>query len=136
MASFFAKIISFFMAILAFFGLVKPADKPVTVSEPGVFVTEDNKLLVALDANSTTGYQWTFEEVENVKLTDSYYVTDEAPAGMTGVGGTQYFVFTPEKEGEYEIKFSYSRSFEANSVINMSDVKFRVDEQLHVYPAN
>lgn len=129
MSAFFAKIISFFMTILAFFGLVKPQEKPeAVVYDNAVITVEDNKLTIDLEANPTTGYEWTYTVVKGdpASVTDKY-VADKVPAGVVGSGGTEIFTVIAEEDGEYSIRFDYLRSFEDDSVIKTVTVSFTVE---------
>lgn len=112
MQAIFAKIIAFFMSILAFFGLVKPADGPARFDgDFNVTVTEE-KIEFQLDANATTGYQWGyFIDGDAVEMTDEHYEVYEHEAGMVGVGGVQFFTFTAVKPGRATVTFNYAQNW-------------------------
>lgn len=116
MQAIFAKIIAFFMSILAFFGLVKPVEGPEKFEgDYNVTVTEQ-KIEFALDANSTTGYKWGYSiDGDAVKKTGDRYAEYAHEAGMTGVGGVQYFDFTAVKPGKATVTFHYARNWEEGS---------------------
>ena len=112
MQALFAKIVAFFMSILAFFGLVKPdAGTEKFEGTYNVSVTEQ-KIEFSLNANATTGYQWSYSiDGDAVKMTEEHYETYEHAAGMVGVGGVQYFVFEAVKPGKATVTFQYARSW-------------------------
>ena len=113
MQAIFAKIVAFFMSILAFFGLVKPAEGPEKFDGDYKVTVTEQKIEFALDANATTGYQWGyFVDGDAVKKTADHYAEYEHEAGMAGVGGVQYFDFTAVKPGKATITFNYARNWE------------------------
>jgi inhibitor of cysteine peptidase len=70
---------------------------------------------IALKANATTGYSWSVKpgwSESIVELTTDEYRADPSPPGMTGRGGTQYYVFTGAQPGETQIMLGYARSWE------------------------
>lgn len=139
MTALFAKIISFFMAILAFFGLVKPADdKPVVTDYEDciVEVSEKDEVVVALGANPTTGYTWIYETEKGDAAVTGKYVSSDTTGTIAGAGGTQYFYITPAAPGEYKIVFTYLRTFEKDSELYTHTVEFRVDDAMHVQLPN
>lgn len=73
-----------------------------------------NTLEIALSANPTTGYTWHSEVSDEsvISLKDSSYKEDEHESGMTGVGGTQTYIFEGIKEGRCEISLLYYRNWE------------------------
>ena len=110
MQAIFAKIISFFMAILAFFGLVKPVTPD---ADPVQCTVKDNVVTFCLDSNPTTGYNWTAVlDGDCVELTRDEYKQHESAPNMGGVGGYQYYDFTAVKAGTATVTFTYARSWE------------------------
>ena len=79
-------------------------------------IQETNAVTVSLDGNPTTGYVWTGFVLggESVLLTDpaGTYVPDDAPEGLSGVGGKTYFTLLPAAPGESIVTFTYARSWE------------------------
>ena len=114
MTLFLKKILTFFMAVLAFFGILKP--EITTTLESGSVEILGIRTTVSLDANATTGYAWSCAvDGDAVKLTEDRYVT--APAkGMVGVGGTQIYVFEAVKPGLVTITFTYGRAWEKGPI--------------------
>jgi inhibitor of cysteine peptidase len=71
-----------------------------------------NVLRITLDANATTGFEWTVKSVDEsvIKLTDSGYIP---PAkALPGAGGKAVLEFTAQSRGKTEIVLIYSRSWE------------------------
>ena len=109
MQAIFAKIISFFMAILAFLGLVKPTQN----AEPNNYTVEGKVVSFCFDSNPTTGYDWTAKtEGDCVIMTRDEYEQKPSEPGMAGVGGYQYYDFTAVKPGTATVTFTYARSWE------------------------
>lgn len=74
-------------------------------------------LTVRLQANPTTGYQWTYE-ISDPKLLaceKEEYVPDENSQGLMGAGGTYVAVFSPTTQGAgaVELTFRYARQWES-----------------------
>ena len=69
--------------------------------------------MLALGSNPTTGFRWeaSFDDT-TLKLVDKTYEPRSAPAGMVGVGGTEYFRFRALRTGETVITMIYQRSWE------------------------
>ena len=101
------KIIAFLLAVLAFFGLTDPGEKPDTYTEKGRSVE------FCFDSNPTTGYTWEAQiNGDCVILTQDKYVQNPAPGNMGGVGGKQYYTLTAVRTGTAEVTFTYARSWE------------------------
>lgn len=87
-----------------------------TLSNPetGTKVTlrPGGQLHINLEANATTGYFWTIVSLnENTaKTVSENYVSDPAPEGLVGSGGTMMFVFEGIAKGRSELELSYQRS--------------------------
>lgn len=73
-------------------------------------------LEVQLDANPTTGYEWTYTiDGTVVQATgDQYVATNEGDEAKAGEGGTHTFNFKADGSGEATITFTYARSWEAS----------------------
>lgn len=73
-------------------------------------------LVVRLDANSTTGYQWTVGQIDSgiLRQTGSRYIKPRG--GMMGAGGTQEFRFTAVRPGSFFLGLLYQRSFESGGI--------------------
>ena len=120
MQAFFAKIVAFFMSILAFFGLVKPTTNPTGPEQfegNCIATVIEQDIEFQLKANATTGYEWQYLiEGDAAKLKEKHYEVYEHEQGMVGVGGVQYFTFTAVKPGKATVTFNYARSFEKGSI--------------------
>lgn len=70
------------------------------------------KLQLKLDSNPTTGYYWYLKDIDASKVDQlsEAYNADPAPAGMTGSGGHQMFVFEALAPGKSKLVLSYERS--------------------------
>ena len=124
MQAIFAKIIAFFMSILAFFGLVKPTEGPERFEGDYKATVMEEKIEFQLDANATTGYKWGyFINGDAVEKTDDHYEVYEHEAGMAGVGGVQFFTFTAVKPGKATVTFNYARNWEEG---NASTLVFEI----------
>lgn len=109
MKAFFAKIVSFIMAILAFLGLVKPVQN----AEPNNYTVDGKVVSFCFDSNPTTGYDWTAViDGDCVLMTRDDYQQNPSEPGMAGVGGCQYYDFTAVKPGSAAVTFTYARSWE------------------------
>lgn len=73
-----------------------------------------NTLVLKLDSNATTGYQWVVLEQDagKLELVSEDYATDPHPPGMVGVGGHQQFVFKALVTGKSALVLRYQRSNE------------------------
>ena len=65
-------------------------------------------LVVKLDANPTTGYEWTFQ------IDGSAVPASDGAQPKTGEGGVHTFNFKADGSGEATLTFTYARSWEAS----------------------
>ncbi len=88
--------------------------KTYTDAEKTINTTINQEFIIALDSNSTTGYNWEKSYDESIlKLVDSKYeMGKQAQTGLVGAGGIQYFQFKALKTGKTEITVTYKRSWE------------------------
>ncbi len=98
------------------------ADTPtpsVTLSAPqsgaAVEATIGGSVVIRLEANATTGYEWVFREGETFTIDGSEYVPHENPEGLVGVGGTQVVTLTVTQGGSSKLVGTYARSWESPS---------------------
>lgn len=70
------------------------------------------KLNLKLESNPTTGYYWSLKDIDasQVDQLSERYFADPAPAGITGSGGHQMFVFEALAPGRSDLVLSYERS--------------------------
>ncbi len=79
--------------------------------------TEDGDLVIALEGNPTTGYEWSCEvDGDCVSGGDYEYVQDSTDEMLVGVGGVFTFRFTPTKAGTATLHFDYARSWEGEAI--------------------
>ncbi len=73
----------------------------------------EQELIISLDANKTTGYEWKSEISDKsiISVTDEYKV-DAASDGAIGVGGKHSFYIKGLKPGKTVLTLSYQRSWE------------------------
>ncbi len=72
-------------------------------------------VVVSVEANETTGYQWTFTAGETFTVERSEYVPDPNPDQLAGRGGAQIVTLTVTKAGESDLLGTYARSWETPS---------------------
>lgn len=73
------------------------------------------ELEVQLDANPTTGYEWTCA-IEGDAVTaegDNYVASGDGNEPKAGEGGVQLFAFKASGSGEATLTFTYARSWES-----------------------
>lgn len=89
---------------------------------------------VELDANATTGYQWSWQQWGDgyINCVDEEYVLNDAAEGMVGVGGKQMYTFAGAKTGIVNLEFVYKRPWEVNDVADRKTLKIFVDENLNI----
>lgn len=78
-------------------------------------IRNGQKLLIALDANSTTGYSWNVTGVPDTGIlreTSNYYVPYPVPEGWCGGGGIAYTMFDTVDTGSTAIELKYAHSWE------------------------
>ena len=130
MQALFAKIVSFIMAILAFFGLVKP-ETPAT--EPRFYEVNGKVVTFCLNSNPSTGYGWTAElDGDCVTLTRDEYVGKQTDPGVAGAGGYQYYDFTAVKAGTATVTFTYARPWESDDTFEVVTAQIAVGDDLTV----
>ncbi len=89
----------------------------------------DNEILVELDANYTTGYEWTVSIAGTcVSLEDQEYIPHNAPSDMVGVGGTWKCELEAECDGEAVITFVYARPWDKTDVAETCTLKVTVSK--------
>jgi len=142
MSAIFTKIIAFIMTILAFFGLVKPEEKPTPVT-PDTQLTdsidvgvEGDTITFSMVSNPSTGYGWQAVVTgDSIRLTDDSFTphpSTDTDFPLVGAPGTQHYTFTAVKPGTSEIEFIYSRVFEAGSAVSDTKVTVTVTDDMTV----
>lgn len=101
----------------------KPMDipAPVTVSQgqscAGMVLAVNQRLIVELASNPSTGYEWqvaavpAFLTIED----DGVYLPDAAPAGLVGSGGVMRRSFQANATGQGELKLVYVHPWETDA---------------------
>lgn len=79
-----------------------------------IHLQRDQVLLIALEANPSTGYRWEVAEIDPpiLELTDDGYQPDAEAAMGVGAAGTQRLTFEPVDLGETEVVLAYRRPWE------------------------
>lgn len=130
MQAIWAKIMSIIMAILAFFGLVKPE---TPAADPASYEVNGKVVTFSLDANPTTGYDWeAVVDGDCVTLTRDEYKQNESEPGMAGVGGYQYYDLTAARPGTATVTFTYARPWESTDADRVFTAEITVAEDLTV----
>lgn len=80
----------------------------------GSVLFSQSDMEVKLDANPTTGYEWT-ASIDGTAVTangDQYVAASDGSQPATGEGGVHTFNFKADGSGEATITFTYARSWE------------------------
>jgi inhibitor of cysteine peptidase len=89
-----------------------------------VAVAQGDTLAVRLREQGTTGYLWTVEAADGLKLRDSQYV---ARGERPGAAGYHEFRFQAEAAGTHVLRFKHWRDWQGeDSVIGRCSVDVRV----------
>ena len=84
--------------------------------EPGdttsVEVKVGDTVVLELEANPTTGYEWTFTAGDTFVIEKSEYEPDPNPEELVGKGGTQTVTLKVTKTGTSDLTGTYARSWE------------------------
>jgi inhibitor of cysteine peptidase len=79
-------------------------------------------VVVTLEANATTGYEWQFTAGDTFTIASSKYVPDPNPDNLAGKGGTQVVTLKVTKAGTSDFTGQYVRSWETPSPSPAADV--------------
>jgi inhibitor of cysteine peptidase len=77
-----------------------------------VTVGVGDTVVVSLEANPTTGYEWQFTAGDTFTIEKSEYVPDPNPDELVGKGGTQVVTLKVTEAGESDLTGTYGRSWE------------------------
>ena len=83
-------------------------------------------VVVSLDANATTGYEWQFTAGDTFTIESSKYVPDPNPDNLAGKGGTQVVTLKVTKAGTSDLTGQYVRPWETPSPSPAADVTVTV----------
>lgn len=90
---------------------------------------ENGALVVALEGNPTTGYEWILEsELTCLSAPEREYEQHPASELTAGTGGVFTFRFAPVAAGEQTLRFVYERSWEEGSTIDEYTLTVTVTE--------
>ena len=103
---------------------------PVAESGTTVEAAVGDMVVVKLDANATTGYEWQFTAGDTFVIEKSEYVPSPAPSNMVGVGGTQIVTLKVTKAGSSDLLGFYVRPWETPSPDPQPDLQLTVVEQV------
>jgi len=86
-----------------------PAGGTRTMVEAGV----GDVVVVSLEANPTTGYEWTFTAGDTFTIEKSKYMADPRPEEVAGGGGIQVVTLPVTRPGVSDLRGTYARSWES-----------------------
>ncbi len=94
----------------------------------------DGNLVIELDGNPTTGYTWVYQMSSEgiIEEVSNTYAVASGTDGLVGAGGTFRFEFAPVAPGKVGLQFSYLRTFQENSTIEVRNYAVTVDENLQI----
>ena len=89
--------------------------------------TRAGKLFViALPANHTTGYEWSFVTPPNATVAYVGIAYQDSTSGRVGAGGQEVWIFRASQPGSVSLAFRYTRPFDASTQTNARHVTFHV----------
>lgn len=99
---------------LSVFGVLCLTLSLVGCSGNPAFGQQEDQATIELEGNPTTGYEWTYElsNPSIIREVSYEYIGYQEGEEVVGVGGVFIFSFAGFTEGETEITFKYSRSWE------------------------
>ena len=98
-----------------------------TTKEESWFNYSENSIYVTLDANYTTGYEWTVNiEGSCVQLKEENYTPLDAPLGMVGVGGTWTCILDAACNGDATVNFIYARPWDTTDIAQTHTLQISV----------
>ncbi len=83
-------------------------------AEPRITIPAGASVVVSLDANASTGFQWqaNLADPEIAEVTATRYVTRPTPEGMVGASGFHVMTIEGKTAGETTLELAYARPFE------------------------
>lgn len=121
-------------ALVAGCGSPAPAPEPegeeiAVAFDGGMLACKGGKMIVVLDANATTGYEWKSSiEGAAVKAAGDEYEADATSDGKAGAGGVHTFTYQAEGSGEAIVTLTYARSWESSQDDRAIIVKVEVKD--------
>ena len=111
------KVLSALTILICLASIFALASCKTTKQEESYFNYSDNSVYVTLDANYTTGYEWTVTlDGASVQLKEEAYTPHDAPESMAGVGGTWTCTLEAICDGDATVNFTYSRPWDKTDV--------------------
>ncbi len=106
----------------------------VALSLVGCKSKKNENAVIEIEGNPTTGYEWTAKaDNEGIVSIGVEYKQDASADNKTGVGGKYTFTIAGVKEGQTNIVFTYSRSWEPDEVNDETKTyQVTVDKNLNV----
>lgn len=76
--------------------------------------TDGDQLILAVSANSSTGYSWVVDDAgsDMFTVTGHKYADDDHPEEAVGYGGTEYFYITVKASGTGGLTFEYKQDWD------------------------
>ena len=106
-------LLSLVLSIVALFGCTKGTSNAV----------DGGKILVInLETNPTTGYDWSYEmtnndaDAANIVFLDAYEEFTNQDKGLVGAPILRHYKFKADKKGKQNIVFTYKRNWEGGDV--------------------
>jgi len=120
------KVLAYVSILVLLIALV--ACKSPKTFEGTWYYCYDDEIFVELDANATTGYEWTvsIDNTRVVSLDEEEYIPHDAPFGMVGVGGTWKCELEAECDGEAVLTFVYARPWDKTDIAKTLILKITV----------
>ena len=103
------------------------ATVPAKAADVTVHAKVGDTVIVTLDANPTTGYEWTFTGGDTFSIEKSEYVPDPNPDQLVGKGGAQVVTLLVTRAGESDLLGTYARSWETASPGSVPDATVTID---------
>ncbi len=99
---------------------------PVAATGTTVEAAVGDTVVVNLEANATTGYEWQFTAGDTFVIDKSEYVPSPAPSSMVGTGGVQVVKLKVTKAGSSDLLGYYARPWETPSPSPRPDFQMTV----------
>jgi inhibitor of cysteine peptidase len=92
-----------------------------------ITVHADDKIIINLIENPTTGYVWAIDKMNPTVLVSQDPTFSSTSGGAIGSGGTRIFTFTANQPGTVPLQFKLWRKWQGDSsIIERYDVTIRV----------
>jgi inhibitor of cysteine peptidase len=108
------------VALLAACASKPPPPAPLSVTEANsggtVALALDQRLIVKLPSNPSTGYRWSVaQQTAGVLEPEGAPTFERGPDASAGAAGTEIWKFVPTKAGEETLRLEYRRLWEADA---------------------